>query len=171
MKKSNRIFKQKIIIMKAIFFKSYFLMGMLILPLVFGCSKESNSLLKEFSYSDCKNNQKSLNVNQSSDDKELIKITSENGLLKIKHINVYFNCEPGKIFATATVHDTVVTITEAEQKHYADCICPYDLSMKVGPLNFQHYYFVITRGDAEYTHFSLDYHADIDTTFEVIKNK
>ncbi len=146
------------------------IIGIIVFPVVFSCTKESKSFgLKDFSYSGCKSHQKNLTTNQSSDEKEVIEIKSDNGYLEITHKNVYFNCEPGKIIAKASLKDTVITISEEETKHDVNCICLYDLSLKLGPLNFGTYYFSITRGNAEYTHFTIDYHANIDTTFEVNK--
>jgi hypothetical protein len=136
-----------------------------------GCTKDNNAFrLDNISHSDCKNTKKSVAVNQSSDEKEVIEIKADQQYLNINHVNVYFTCEPGKLTADAVLNDTVVTISEAEQKHDVDCICPFDLNYRIGPLAYGKYYFVFMRGAMEYTHFTVDFHAKLDTVIEINPN-
>jgi hypothetical protein len=91
---------------------------------LFSCDKKQNeAIVQKLSYSDCKNNIK------TSEESEIIhfkSISSEE--LWVEHINVHFNCIPGKISVTGQIDQNHVSIYENEEKHDADCICPYDLS-------------------------------------------
>lgn len=136
--------------------------------LLYGCSKENSIGITDFTVTGCKNNQKSLKTDSISDDKEMIELKAlKNGYLSFKQINTYFNCE-ARVTADASLQDTIITVSETEPIPSSNCLCPYDLSFKLGPLSEGTYYCIITRGKAEYTHFTINYHADLDTTFEVV---
>ena len=43
-----------------------------------------------------------------------------------------------------------IAVEENEETLGANCICPYDLSYRIGPLNYGRYVFRMERGDIEF---------------------
>jgi hypothetical protein len=94
---------------------------------LFSCERKQNeAVVQKLICSDCKSNGK------TSDASETVhfKFISSDEML-VEHNNVHFNCEPGKISVTGQIDQNHVSIYEHEEKHNADCICPYDLSFRI----------------------------------------
>jgi len=63
--------------------------------------------------------------------------------LSIRHINSAFNCCPKEILVDASVSGDTIVIVERESEGLCDCICLYDLNIKVLNLTPSKYTVVI----------------------------
>jgi hypothetical protein len=93
---------------------------------------------------------------ETSMHKEVIQYEcTSDGYLLINHINSLFSCD-AQITTTAYVGKDVITI-----KEYAppttDCICVYDVDMKIGPLKNQDYTVVLDKGYPNTFSFTLSF--------------
>lgn len=137
--------------------------------LVLSCGKKSNSFgLTNFSHSACKTNSKTYSMNNQTKeiqgDSETMEIISENGYWNIMHNNAMFNCSPGKLTADAAINnDFTIDLNENEESHLANCICPYDLNYKIGPIAHGKYTVILNIMGAEYFRFRINYTSSVDT--------
>ena len=94
---------------------------------------------------------------------------TEDGYLLLEHINAIFSCE-ATFTIKATVADGIITIVETAPS-LTNCLCPYDLSMKIGPLENKTYEVVICdqTEDTKRVSFLLDYSSSVKGEFEVKK--
>ena len=102
---------------------------------------------KNFSVSGCKSTTRGLFENETIEYE-----ARENGLLRIMHNNVLFNCEVIQIYAEMTVNGHTYIVEEKAQEGpvSANCVCPYDLGYDIGPLTEGEEYSVsIRRGKSE----------------------
>ena len=108
-----------------------------------GCIEEEKSdALQAFSNSGCKNYAtRSDNAEDSWSDlfgKESITYEgTKDGCLILYHNNVLFTCET-EISAKVTIKDGEISIVESYNPN-TNCICAYDLFMKIGPLEHRAY--------------------------------
>ena len=79
-----------------------------------------------------------------------------NGYLHISHTDAMFNCE-SNINIKASVTGAQIVVNEEETNAVANCVCPYDLSFDVGPLEEGRYTVVVKFNGNETTRFALDY--------------
>lgn len=80
--------------------------------------------------------------------------TSDNCLF-IKHNNVIFSCE-ATITVSATVEGNVITLKENGTSE-TNCLCPNDLTIKVGTLSERTYKVVLITEGLERTSFTINY--------------
>ena len=106
------------------------------------------NLLVSSENSGCKYNQETNSTRGSAtenEENEVIQFEcTTDGYLLIKHVNSIFCCE-ANITTTATVNEDIITIKEYAPP-ITDCICPYDVDMKIGPLKNQSYTIVVDKG-------------------------
>ena len=69
--------------------------------------------------------------------------------IDFNHINSYFNCSPGQIIIKATLVGNNIQINEYETDPSANCICPYDLEFRIGPLQYDTYVLTLKKGGFE----------------------
>ena len=83
--------------------------------------------------------------------------TNDNCLL-ITHVNALFGCE-STITAAVKTEENVIYITEDATDAGVNCVCPYDLTIKVGPLKNEKYKIVVLRDNYQivYCMFDIDY--------------
>ena len=95
---------------------------------------------------------------------------TEDGYLLLEHINAIFSCE-ATFTIKATVADGIITIVETAPS-LTNCLCPYDLSMKIGPLENKTYEVVICdqTEDTKRVSFLLDYSSSVKGEFEVSRH-
>lgn len=143
--------------------KIIFLCGIIVFT-AYSCEKidKENIVVKNFEYNGCKNTQKGM-----ISDQEYIKIKEiDNNYLYVEHINAIFNCCPGKLFVNAKLNNDEIIFEEGEEEHGCNCLCPYDLSWKIGPLEYKSYQVKIMLGEMVYiTDFSIEFTASFDSTF------
>ncbi len=65
-----------------------------------------------------------------TNDIDCIEYDYSDGALGIRHINAGFNCCP-KYDIVVTVHNGVITINEIELEGLCDCLCLFDLELKI----------------------------------------
>lgn len=84
------------------------------------------------SVSGCK---KTLNYGTRTDSEDYFEYQAmDGGYLYFKHINAMFNCEPEELYMLAEIVGNDIHVVEIENNPGANCICPYDLGCKIGPL-------------------------------------
>ena len=122
-------------------------------------SSAQESVLLSSTQSGCKD------MSRSSEDggllsdpysEEIIKYnaTPDKGLI-IEHQNVVFGCE-AKLTTSALIKDHEIIINESGESR-TDCVCPYDLTLKIGSLSEGDYRIVIIRDALEYASFNINY--------------
>jgi len=130
------------------------------------CEKNNNYDFKvdQIIYGDCKPGTKSYF------DTEYIEYSTVNkNYLSVKHVNVIFNCEPGQLFVDIELQDDTIFVHEHEEFGMANCICPYDLSYRIGPLSYGYYQFVLLQGGLQRTQFLIDFNPTTEAVFEITK--
>lgn len=107
-----------------------------------GCTDENNNpvvehsgfVLKNFSNTGCKQNYRT----RGEENAECFILTAtEKGGLYIEHENVFFNCASSKFDARVSIIGRSITVKELDMtnaEELTSCICTYDLSYEIGPL-------------------------------------
>ena len=65
--------------------------------------------------------------------------------------------------------DHEIIINESGESR-TDCVCPYDLTLKIGPLNEGDYRIVIIRDALEYASFNINYTSALKGEFIINHN-
>ena len=137
---------------------------------VTGCSSDENKVdkrangLLSFAVSGCKINVEQTNISNSkrasvSDAVESVRYEgTEDGSLMIFHENAIFSCE-AKIETEVTINENTICLVEKDVSPTANCLCCYDLSIKVGPLENKSYRIVVCKDSemGKYIDFTIDY--------------
>ena len=84
---------------------------------------------------------------------------TKDGYLIINHINALFCCD-ANITTTVSIDNNVITIFEHADP-ITDCICPYDLNMKIGPLKNIAYSIVIEDGHLDKKSFTMEFDSNL----------
>jgi hypothetical protein len=116
---------------------------------------------QEINYGDCKP------VKKSTTEEYLILTSSEDFYLEIKHVNSWFNCSPGQIMVDASFEGNNISINEYSTDNSANCICPYDLSFMLGPLQYRTYNLIVKRGDFEIVNVEIEFKKNLDVRIEI----
>lgn len=116
--------------------KGLFSSLLILIFVVSSCNKDFSNgplVIKDLSYGDCKTK----GTNTTIFDPEYITLkTIDKDYILCEHINTIFNCDPGEIIVSVQMLDDTLIIEENETKAAADCICPYDLTFKIGALQY-----------------------------------
>jgi hypothetical protein len=85
---------------------------------------------------------------------------TQGGCLMLVHVDACFACET-EVNVSVTVKDGVISIVEKNDP-VTNCVCPYDLTMKIGPLSSRTYQVEIYKSSPCSTQqkrcsFSIDY--------------
>ena len=75
--------------------------------------------------------------------------------LRIEHHDIYFSCDAGTLQSSAAIENGVIVIDEKGMDNNTNCVCPYDWSYRVGPLNKGKYDIVIKKDSWNYLNFSI----------------
>jgi hypothetical protein len=117
-----------------------------------------------YTVSDCKTN----SGNSTADDAEFITIkTVDDYYLLFNHINSVFNCEPGEITVAIEIRADTISINENETMGSANCVCPYDLEFRLGPMHYGKYITVFRKGGLEFKTYSLDFRKSTDVQIDL----
>ncbi len=145
--------------------KSRYIIGVAFISIICCCERLNNQpqlSVDQIIYGDCKQG------TTKSENTEYIEYrTAQKQYLQINHMNVWFNCEPGKILVDAEIGNDTIVINENEQSSEANCICPYDLSYRTGPMAYAQYVIVIRRGGGVYTMFPVDFNSSTDGVYDI----
>ena len=142
-----------------------YIISIVFLLLLTCCEKENSHLplsVDQIIYGDCKP------VIKKSDNSEYIEYrTVDADYLQINHVNAWFNCEPGKILVSAEIINDTIVVYEDEETALVNCICPYDLSYRLGPMNYDRYIFSIKRAGCIYIEFSINFNSSTNGVFSI----
>ena len=120
--------------------------------------------IKDLSVSDCKTKGGSSN----GIDPEYITLkTVDDYYLLVNHINAMFNCEPGQITVTIKISSNEISMDENESSSLADCICPYDIDFKLGPLQYDTYILKFKKGGLTFKEYTLDFKKSTDIKIDL----
>ena len=131
------------------------------------CEKIDNQKLRvdNITYGTCKPGLKSLVANEKIEYR-----TVDINYLEVNHINAMFNCEPGRLLVDVEFNNDTIFVNESEEQSLVNCICPYDLSYRIGPLEYGTYQFVLKIMSFEHATFELEFNSTTEGIFE-FKNK
>jgi hypothetical protein len=110
--------------------------------------------LTNFSISDCKT--KGASVKGTGNEYITLQTVNDYYLL-FSHINSVFNCQPGQITISLEISADTITINEDETDASANCICPYDLKFRLGPLKYANYTVVFQKFGITFKEYSLEF--------------
>lgn len=117
-------------------------MFMLLSAFVFvGCGDDDNASvhLKNASSTGCKQESVPGDTDRSKITdifgEEYVEYTSKSdGYLYVRHVNAIFNCCSEKIKVTSSESGGIITVSEADTDISCNCVCPFDVSYEIGPL-------------------------------------
>jgi hypothetical protein len=121
------------------------------------CKKEfpDNPLtIDNLTVSDCK----SVGLNKGSTSPMYITLKTVNDYyIQYDHINSWFNCEPGQITVSFEMSSDSITLDENESSSAANCICPFDVSCRIGPLQYGTYTIKCKKGGIAFKELTIDF--------------
>jgi len=109
-----------------------------------------------FDFSDCKDTKSAA----LDDDESLAYRYLDGDTLSLVHRNVYFNCcqEEGNLSVEFNLDGDSLIINEYEKEvGVCDCICPYDLESKLGPLQNKEYWLILKVDEQERFKLLIDF--------------
>ena len=123
--------------------KNYLLLGLLVGLILFAlmaCSSDSNNeneslpfQLRNFANTGCKSHTRADGESFESYEYKCM----NDGFLSLKHANALYNCGAENFNMEATISGNEIKVYETaslDPENMMDCICTYDLSCEVGPL-------------------------------------
>jgi len=153
--------------------KKIFLFGIIVLS-AFGCKDNENLLIpedrllevKNSTYIGCKSGEN--NVDDLSEYIELQ--TVDSNYLEINHINASRNCVPA-VLIKAKIEKGVIIYSANDTAGMANCVCLFDLSCNIGPLDYSKYTFAYNRGGDRIAEFDFYFSSSTHEIFKIdIKN-
>lgn len=131
------------------------------------CKKEfpDNPLtIDNLSVSDCK----SIGLNKGDNSPMYITLkTVDDYYIQFTHVNSWFNCEPGQITVSFEMSSDSISLDENESSHLANCICPYDISCRLGPLQYGTYSIKFQKGGITFKEFTFDFKKSTDIQIDL----
>ncbi len=106
-------------------------------------------------------------VKKSTTEEYLILTSSEDFYLDIKHVNSWFNCSPGQIIVDASLEGNNISINEYSTDNSANCVCPYDLSYMLGPLQYRTYNLIVKREGFEVLNVEIEFKKNLDMRLDI----
>lgn len=140
---------------------------LLLIVALTSCKKEFPNdplSIKDLSVSDCKTKGGS---SKGIDPEYITLKTVDDYYLLVNHINAMFNCEPGQITVTIEISSNEISMEEDESSSLADCICPYDIDFKLGPLQYGTYILKFKRGGLTFKEYTLDFKKSTDIKIDL----
>jgi hypothetical protein len=135
-----------------------------------GCHKEevTHSLpVKSLTVSDCKNHDP---ATKGDFPETIVMKTADEHFLDINHTNSLMNCSPGKISVNAVMKNRIITISENESSSLANCFCPYDISFRLGPIDYSEYKLILNRNGLTIKEYSFTFSKDTNLIVEISSN-
>lgn len=148
--------------------KKSFTLAILILVAGVTCCKkgfpDDPLSLSNLTVSECK----SKGDNTKASDQEYITLKTVNDYyLLFNHINSLMNCEPGQITVSVEIKADTIFVDENEETSFANCICPYDLEFRLGPLHYGDYPVRFQKGGLTYKEYSLTFNKSTDVKIDI----
>ncbi len=120
--------------------------------------------IDKLSISDCKTK----GDNSKAADPEYITIkTVDDYYLHFSHINSILNCEPGKITVAIEIKSDTISVNETEESSLANCVCPYDIEFRLGPLEYGVYPVKFQKGGLTFKEYSLNYNKSTNVRIDI----
>ena len=120
--------------------------------------------VKDLTVSGCKTKGETF----KGDEPEYITFKTVNDFyLLVNHINSMFNCEPGEIIVSLEITGNTITIDENESTSLVNCICPFDVEFKLGPLEYGDYTLIFQKGGWTFKKYSLDFKKSTDDRVDI----
>ncbi len=126
-------------------------------------------------HTDCKNFKSVTSDNDIPDTISCIDYSFDaiNNELILKHINAGFNCCPESLYCEVSLVEDTITIEEFEKESLCDCLCLFDLDMKLKGVESKKYYIKIIEPyieDGELLYFDMDLVSNTENSYCVIRN-
>jgi len=156
--------------------KILFLYGIVVLT-AFGCKDNKNLVIpedrllevKNLIYDGCKSDNLNLMNMDYENANEYIELQSvDSNYLEIKHVNVLFNCVPA-IIIQAKVENGIIIYNETDTAGISNCVCLFDLSSNIGPLDYAQYTFGLNRAGERITEFDFNFSSSTQEIFKIDK--
>lgn len=151
-----------------------FLSGIVAIALL-SCNKNNDSAkikdrtltVKNLSHSDCKLH----TTKVSTDNSEYIEYsTVDANYLLIKYVNVSLNCCPDSIKVISRVEDGKIKYSIFEKTPWGcNCNCLYDVSCRIGPLEYAIYPIKIIVGPEQVAEFTIFFNSSTNGRFTIKK--
>jgi len=120
--------------------------------------------IDKLSVSDCKTK----GDDSKGIDPEYITIkTVDDYYLHFSHFNSILNCEPGKITVAIEIKSDTISVNETEESSIANCVCPYDIDFRLGPLEYGIYPVKFKKGDLTIKEYSLNYNKSTNIRIDI----
>jgi hypothetical protein len=87
--------------------------------------------------------------------------------LLVNHFNSKFGCQPGKITVSMNVSGSEISIDENESTFISNCVCPYDVDFKLGPLQYITYILKFQKGGVTFKEFTINFSKLSDITIDL----
>jgi hypothetical protein len=101
-------------------------------------------------------------------DPEYITIkTVDDYYLHFSHFNSILNCEPGKITVAIEIKSDTISVNETEESSIANCVCPYDIDFRLGPLEYGIYPVKFKKRDLTIKEYSLNYNKSTNVRIDI----
>jgi len=131
------------------------------------CKKEfpDNPLtIDKLSVSDCK----SVGLNKGSTSPMYITLKTVNDYyIQYDHINSWFNCEPGQITISFKMSSDSISLDENESSSAANCICPYDINCRIGPLQYGTYSIKCQKSGVTFEELTFDFKKSMNVQIDL----
>jgi hypothetical protein len=136
------------------------------------CNKEFPDdplAIDKLSVSDCKTKGDETKGDETKGiDPEYITIkTVDDYYLHFSHFNSILNCEPGKIILAIVIKSDTISVNETEESSLANCVCPYDIDFRLGPLEYGIYPVKFKKGGLTFKEYSLNYNKSTDVRINI----
>jgi hypothetical protein len=148
--------------------KAKIILSLLIMTLItVVCKKGSPDdplTIMNLSVSDCKNKGDS---NKGIDSEYITIKTVDDSYLAVNHVSSIFNCQPGEITITINVSGNELSLNENESSHSVNCVCPYDIYFKLGPLQYGTYILKFQKGGQTFKEYTIDFQKSADIRIDL----
>jgi hypothetical protein len=138
---------------------NYIVLFGIIAIIVFGCKSDSDKIKPEDRILTIQNSTSIGCKSVSIDDEagEYIELQADEGnYLRISHINALFNCTPA-IVLHAEVLEGRIIYSEGDTLAGSNCVCLFDLTCTIGPLEYDQYTFELNRAGDKIAEFDFNY--------------
>jgi hypothetical protein len=148
--------------------KKSFILTLFFIAVALTCCKkgfpDDPLALSNLTVSDCK----SKGDNTKATDPEYITIKTVNDYyMQFNHFNSLMNCEPGQITISIEIKADTIFVDENEETSIANCICPYDLEFRLGPLHYGDYPVRFKKGGIIFKEYSLNFNKSTDVRVDI----
>lgn len=108
------------------------------------------------------------NPDENVDNEYIIIRNTDNYYILFSHINSIFNCEPGEITVSIEILSNTISINENESgSPLSDCICPYDLEFRLGPLRYGEYVLIFRKRGQIFREYTLAFRKTTDVKVDI----